>query len=241
MSTIVISQPMFFPWVGMFEQIRLADVYVHYDDAQFSKGGYFNRVQVKTATGSKWLTVPLRGLHLGQSIDEVCVQTRPDWRSSHVALLEQAYRQAPFRDEMLAVAREVYAPATSNLADLAIRSIEVVCRYFGMMTGKRFIRSSTIGILGASSQRVLDIVKALGGDTYVTGHGARNYLDHEQFERFGVEVRYLDYQKTPYAQVHGDFMPYVSVLDLIANVGREGFEYISSPSVNWKEYLNWTK
>ncbi len=59
---VVISQPMLFPWAGMFEQIRLADVYVHYPDVQFSKGSFTNRVQVKTAGGSRWLTLPLRDL-----------------------------------------------------------------------------------------------------------------------------------------------------------------------------------
>ncbi|MBC8123824.1 MAG: WbqC family protein, partial [Gemmatimonadaceae bacterium] len=61
MNTVVISQPMLFPWIGMFEQICLADVYVHYDDVQFSKGSFSNRVQVKSASGSKWITVPLIG------------------------------------------------------------------------------------------------------------------------------------------------------------------------------------
>ena len=68
---IVISQPMFFPWVGLFEQIRLADIYVHYDDVQFSKGSFVNRVQIKTNKGTQWLTVPLQNLTLGQEIREV--------------------------------------------------------------------------------------------------------------------------------------------------------------------------
>ena len=69
MTTVVVSQPMFFPWVGMFEQIRLADAYVHYTDVQFSKGSFVNRVQIKTADGFRWLTVPLKNVALGQNID----------------------------------------------------------------------------------------------------------------------------------------------------------------------------
>src|SRR5271165_5531971 len=77
---VVISQPMFFPWVGMFEQIRLADVYIHYSDVQFSKGGFVNRVQIKTASGIKWLTVPLEGVSLGQKINQVRIDDRRAWR-----------------------------------------------------------------------------------------------------------------------------------------------------------------
>ena len=72
---VVISQPMFFPWVGMFEQIRLADIYVHYGDVRFSKGSYVNRVQIKTAQGVRWLTVPLQGVSLGQVIEQVRINS----------------------------------------------------------------------------------------------------------------------------------------------------------------------
>ena len=65
----MISQPMYFPWVGMLEQMRLADVFVHLDDAQYSKGGFLNRVQVKTQQGSSWITVPLEESKLGNNIN----------------------------------------------------------------------------------------------------------------------------------------------------------------------------
>src|SRR5438045_3003696 len=93
---IVISQPMLFPWVGMFEQISLADICVYYVDVQFSKGSLVNRVKIKTAHGTKWLTVPLAGLTLGQSINDTAVSVSEDWKHRHLVLLEQAYAKAPF-------------------------------------------------------------------------------------------------------------------------------------------------
>jgi hypothetical protein len=80
---------MFFPWAGMLEQMCLADAYVHYDDVQFSKGSFTNRVQIKTAMGVQWLTVPLRDLHLGQRILEVVVDNRQDWRKKHLLTLQR--------------------------------------------------------------------------------------------------------------------------------------------------------
>ena len=74
------------------------------------------------------------------------------------------------------------------------------------------------------------------GDVYVTGHGAKNYLDHEAFERGGVHVEYMDYQRRAYPQLHGEFTPYVSILDLIANMGREGRDLICSGTVSWREF-----
>lgn len=229
---------MLFPWVGMFEQLRLADAYVHYDDVQFSKGSFTNRVQIKTARGSEWLTVPLRNFHLGQRILEVAVDNRQDWRQKHLKALSQAYAQAPFKNEMLALVEQVYREAPNTIGEVAMSSLMAIHRYFGFSRPTQFHQSSQMNIGSDSSARVLAVVKHLGGDVYVTGHGARHYLDHEWFEREGVQVDYIDYQMKPYPQLHGAFTPFVSTLDLIANTGREGASVFVSETIHWKEFLS---
>jgi hypothetical protein len=235
---VVISQPMFFPWVGMFEQIRLADVYIHYGDVQFSKGSFTNRVQIKTAQGSKWLTVPLQQLSLGQSIDEVLLDTRTDWRRQHLDQLRQAYAAAPYRRDMLALVESVYELPHTTIGQLSRDTMMAGCSYYGLDAGRRFVEVGELGIGGASSQRVCEIVKALGGTRYITGLGARHYLDHQLFEDAGIRVEYMDYRKLPYPQQHGEFTPYVSLLDLIANTGPQGIEYIVSGTQHWNDFLH---
>jgi hypothetical protein len=212
-------------------------VYVHYDDAQFSKGSFTNRVQIKTTKGSQWLTVPLRDLRLGQKIMDVIVDDRQDWRRKHLAFLEQAYDAAPHRDDMLSLVEGVYKLAASTISEVAIASSDAIRAYFGFANPTEVLWSSALGVEGESSRRVLDIVKHCGGTTYVTGHGARNYLDHELFEREGVRVEYIDYKKLPYPQLHGDFTPFVSALDVVANVGRDGKRLFSSGTVYWKQFI----
>ena len=234
---VVISQPMFFPWVGMFEQIRLADTYVHYGDVQFSSGSFTNRVQIKTAKGVKWLTVPLQDVSMGQSIDDVKIDTTTDWRVRHIDMLKQAYAETPYCKDMLTLVESVYRQQVDSVGMLSRLSIEVCCSYFGLEAGRRFVDIRQLGIGGTSSQRVLDIVLALKGTKYITGHGARKYLDHQIFEDAGIRVGYMDYQMLPYPQLHGEFTPYVSILDLIANTGKEGINWIRSGTVYWKDYL----
>ncbi|MFC1515417.1 WbqC family protein [Thermodesulfobacteriota bacterium] len=238
---IVILQPMFFPWVGVFEQIRFADKYVHYDDVQFSKGSFGNRVQIKTAKGFKWLSVPLHNLRLGQKIKEVKLHPTLNWRQSHIELLSQVYKQTPFRNEMLELVGNVYRESATTISELAIMSIHEVCKYFKLYRPDKFLCSSDLGIGGKGSQRVLDIIKRLNGNNYITGHGALNYLDHELFEKNGVRVEYIDYKRIPYPQLFGEFNPHVSILDLIANVGTDGIRYINSESKYWKEFINQKK
>ena len=235
---VVISQSMYFPWVGMLEQIRLADVFIHYDDVQFSKGSFSNRVQVKTQAGIVWMTAPLRDHRLGQSIDQVQLQPAKAWRDRHLTLLRQSFDGAPHSAEALELAASVIGENHNNVSDLARNSMLALCRYFGLDATTQIADSRDFDVAGSSSERVLALVKAVGGTDYITGHGARNYLDHQIFEAEGISVSYMDYKRTPYPQLHGAFTPYVTALDLLANCGRAGVSNIASETRDWKEFLN---
>jgi hypothetical protein len=235
---IVISQSMYFPWVGFLEQLRLADVFVVYDDVQYSKGSFSNRVQIKTPKGPRWLTVPLYDLHLGQKIEEVRIDNRQEWRVRHRDMLEQAYYKAPFAADMLKLVDSVLYEPLETLSELAYSSTMAMASYFGLTADLKIHKSSHIGIGGNSTQRVLDIVRHLNGKVYITGHGARNYLDHNTFELANIHVRYMQYCRTPYPQLHGVFNPFITALDLVANCGREGAKFIHSPAIYWKDFLH---
>jgi hypothetical protein len=235
---VVITQSMLFPWVGLLEQMRLADVLVLYDDVQFSKGSFTNRVQVKTATGVQWMTVPLRDLKLGMVIDEVKTAPASQWRDKHLALLDRSFKGSPHAEDALSIAREVYATDHASVGHLARESMLAVGNYFKLLEGKRVLDVRVLSVGGSGTQRVLDIVRALDGSVYVTGHGARNYLEHEAFEQAGIQVHYMQYQRRPYPQNWGEFTPFVTALDLVANLGRDGRDNISSTSVAWREFVS---
>jgi hypothetical protein len=233
-TTVVILQPQYFPWGGVFEQIRAADIYVHYDDVQFSKGYFNNRVQVKTAQGSAWMTVPVR--HDGFTpINKMKPDAGQPWARKHFELLRQSLARAPHAADALAIAEPILKKEWDSLAELAIAGTEAAAEYLDFKP--KFYRSSQLSIGGESSQRVFDICKHFNADVYVTGHGAKNYMDHELFDAAGIRIEYMDYEKRPYPQLHGDFTPYVTILDLIANCGKQGRDYLASKSRYWREIL----
>lgn len=234
---VVVSQPMYFPWVGLLEQVRVSDHFVHYDDVQFARG-LFNRVQIKTQGGPKWMTIPLRDLHRGQLLNQAEPDERQDWRESHRNLLRKTYASTDFVNDMLSIVDHVFSQPTTHLAAVSRASTMAVSDYFGLTESRRFSDSSTLHVPGKNSQRLFDICRNLNATTYVTGHGAKNYLDHEMFERGGITVEYMHYQREPYPQLHGAFTPYVSSLDLIANCGRDGLQYIKSNTCNWRKFIN---
>lgn len=224
---------MFFPWIGLFEQIRLADVYVHYDDVQLPMGrSFISRVQVKTPSGVQWLSVPIKkGTRL---INETILDDSQNWRQTHLKTLKHNYAKATFADDMLEIVRSIYSENTRYLSTLNCFAIEKIANYFDF--NPIFLKSSDYKVESSSSERLLELMRQLNGTVYITGHGARNYLNHNLFEQHGIKVEYMDYQKTPYPQLHNEFTPYVSILDLIANMGKNGRGMIISKTVNWKDF-----
>jgi hypothetical protein len=119
---------------------------------------------------------------------------------------------------------------------LGAASMEVMAQYFEIMPPRvRWL--SEMNVPSDGSERVLDICKALNAKRYITGHGAKNYLDHEMFDAVDIRIEYMDYETKPFPQLHGAFTPYVTGLDLAANCGKAGREVIASGCVYWKDFI----
>ncbi|WDQ17422.1 WbqC family protein [Rhodopirellula sp. P2] len=238
MRTVVISQSMYFPWVGLLEQVRLADAFVHYDDVQYTRGSFSNRVQIKTASGVRWMTVPLKGHRLGQLIDEVQIDLSQNWQAKHLKLVADALKQCPFHHDAVELMKATFDESPQTIGELSRASILYLAKYFGLDKGTEFVHSDTLGTAGGGSQRVLELTQKLNGSVYITGHGAKNYMDFGLFEANSIEVRFMDYQCQAYPQQYGDFTPFVTGLDLVANCGREGTTHICSNTTHWKEFTD---
>lgn len=233
--TLVVSQPMFLPWIGLFEQVRLADVFIHYDDVQLPQGrSFMSRVQLKSANGVSWLTVPIDHKKSGKLLNEVVLVDPAEWREKHLRTIRHAYAKRPYFALMFELVEKIYSQATDRLAEFNILALEQIAQWLGL--APTFIRSSAMGITGGSSERLVSLCEAVDCDVYVTGHGALKYLNHELFEARGISVRYMDYQKTPYEQGHGEFTPYVSILDAIANCGERTKDLLVSEAIYWRDF-----
>ncbi|MBV1707045.1 MAG: WbqC family protein [Hyphomicrobiales bacterium] len=233
MTNVVISQPMFFPWRGFFEQLALADVYIYLDDAQFSKGSFTNRVRIKRGAALEWLTVALADKGTFTPINQLRA-AHPDWRNQHRAQVQRALAGAKHLDRAIGLMDAAHRH--ENLCDALIESSEVIAAHLKIGANRQVLRSSEMQSAGSSWRRVLDQVKSVGGTHYITGHGAAHYLDHEAFEKEGVSVSYMDYDLSPYPQGLGEFSPYVSILDLIAR-HNQPLEKLRSQILPWRSFM----
>ena len=231
---VVISQSMYFPWCGLLDQIRLADIFIHYDDVQLSRG-FYNRVQVKTETGTSLLTVPLTNKKQKQLINSSLISYNENWIDKHRSILINSYRKLPFIDDAIDIFDSVHSQKHESLHQVSRASIKALADYFQLSKNVSFIDSVELGVGGSSTRRLVNLTKEVGGRTYLTGHGALKYLDHNLFERNGIEVRYMEYNLTKYAQIYGAFTPYVTALDAVAHLGANARHHLTSTSKHWRD------
>lgn len=236
--SVVISQPMFLPWYGLFEQIKLAKIFVHYDDVQAptGKGGinFITRVQIKTSNGIAWLRIPISRRDGGHVlIKNTLISNADNWRKKHLTTLNYCYKKAPYFNEMFMLAEKIYGYQTDILAELNIYSTELIASFLGL--NPVFLRASNLNIPSHKTQRIVDICRHLGASIYYSGLGGLNYIEHEKFDEHNIEVRYMNYSCREYSQFYGDFTPYVSILDMIAHCGKNAVNYMKSTTMNYTD------
>jgi hypothetical protein len=223
---ISIIQSCYIPWKGFFDLIGRCEEYVVYDSAQFVKGHWHNRNRIKTAAGTKWLTIPvITSNRLGQSIRDVEISKK--WAAQHWSAIEQAYRSAPFFAEYRARVQGWYerADGTNSLSEVNSIFISGIASQLGIAT--RMTSDLAYPRLGTKSEKVLSMVRAAGADRYLSGPSAKVYLDEKIFAAEGIAVEWMDYQGYgPYPQLHGAFEHAVTSLDLLFNTGPDARKYL---------------
>ena len=225
-----VIQSAYAPWRGYFEFIAGVDLFVLYDDVQFSKGSWQNRNRFRTAAGTKWLTVPVASAGK-PAIDEVRIsEPHAVWRQRHERFLEAHLGDAPHAADTIGLWRSATAAATDRLSVVNERLIRAVCERLGVTT--RIVQSRPYGLSGAKTERLIGLLRKLEATCYVSGPAAKGYLDERMFADAGIRLEYKSYDYAPYLQLHGGFDGAVSVLDLIANVGPNAASLLRSRTPN---------
>lgn len=237
MKTIVISQPLFLPWRGFFELRKLPDIFVYYDDVQYPQGKHLmSRVKIKNLKDFSWLTVPIKR-HSDTLIKDVLIDNSQEWRKKHLSLFKESYGRAPYFDDSFVLLERLYQEEFDHLCELTIKSTEEISNYLGF--GGSYLRTSNFNIkkVENKSEHVINMIKFFGADTILSAWGALRFYDFTLFEKNNIRVEFVKYSNDPYPQIHGGFDPYVSVIDLIANCGKECAQYIRVGTEYWESFI----
>ena len=213
----VILQPSFIPWRGYFHQVWKSDVFVFYDDVQYDKRGWRNRNKIKVPGGTHWLTIPVesKGVQSNATpINKVAIAADNRWRDKHLQTLRQFYRRAPYWERYEQMLVDLYSDRSDVLADFTIRATQQLAREMGI-TRTQFVRSSSYEVEGSKTTRLVNLLRAIGANHYISGPSARAYLDEAQFRAADISLEYMEYNYPEYDQLYPPFDPHVSVLDLL--------------------------
>jgi hypothetical protein len=219
MTVCVISQPRFFPGLHYLHRMLVADLFVIFDTVRFNPRHEENRARLRAAHGPAWLTVPM----LQHSRDQLILETRVDdsqaWRTRALKTLQHLYGKAPRYRANAPLIQSVFETGPDTLTQLdyaswqpALQQLRPTCR---------FLLASELPVSGQGPQLLLDICKYLGADTYLSGMCGLDYLDTSAFAREGITVVFHEYSCRPYAQRHDGFVPFLSYLDALFNVGLD--------------------
>lgn len=197
------------------------------DEAQYDKR-FTNRNLILDSHGPIWLTVPIdKGNRFSPNKDVRINESLP-WRKEHWKKITVAYSNARFFNQYRAELQEFYDTRWSNLFDLDLETTRKTMEWLGIRIP--IVRESELRVKTTGTQRLVDICKAVGADTYVSGRGGRDYMDEGLFRSNGLIIEHQDYTASPYPQRFTDrFVPDLSILDMLANVGPESMNLVSHP------------
>lgn len=215
---ISIHQPQYMPWPGYFNKILHSDIFVLLDDVQYKKNEWQNRNRIKSSSGELWLTVPVY-YSFGQKINEIKIDTKILWQKDHLKTIELNYKKSPFFNEVFPLVEKVLNKEYTYLVDINIESIKMVLNYLNIE--KKIVKSSDYKIVGEKTLRLINICKTLGGDTYLSGQGAKDYIIKEEFEKNNIKLEFQEYKLQEYPQLFGRYIPNLSILDMMFNCGKE--------------------
>lgn len=209
-----IHQPNYIPYLGLFNKIKESDIFVFYDIAQYTKWDYHNRNKIKWSNWEILLSLPV-SVSLWQEIKDVKFDNKI--LKKHLRSIEQNYKKTKYYNEYIDKIREIYNYTGDNISEFNINTIIKISELLDIKT--KFIVLSNIveKIDSKSTDALVDICKLVWANEYISWAGWRNYVEENKFSDAWIKLHYQDYHHPVYTQLWGDFIAYMSIIDLLLN------------------------
>ena len=227
MKKIAMLQSNYIPWKGVFDLAHRVDVFVFYDDVQYTKKDWRSRNKIPTKNGELWLTVPVETKgKFNQLVCEAMIDTSTDWQATHKKTLTLNYSKAPYFSEYGYILDDFYSEHRwTNLSEMNRYMTEKLARILGITT--EFVNGPDLHCEGGKEGgKVIAICEKLGCDWFLNGPASKAFMDEELFRNAGISLNYMEYEYPKYRQRVYPFNHYVSVLDVIFNCGPDAPYYI---------------
>ncbi len=213
-----VHQPNYLPWAGFFHKMQNCDVLIILDNIQFARRSYGNRTQIKTQAGAQWLTLPVERGPLEQKINKVRLFDPPKNQSQNFKTIRHAYAKAPYFSCLEAKLKPFYAQPEELLFPFNLRLIQLFADILEIKTP--LLLASSLGEPPAGkNERIIFLCQQCGANTYLSGRGGEAYNEPLALQAAGLTLEYQSFQPPVYPQGKGDFIPGLSILDLVMYAG----------------------
>lgn len=225
MLSVGIIQPNFIPWRGYFDFISRVDIFLFHDDLQYTKQDWRNRNKVRLLNGtSTWLTVPVKASTQSLIMD-VEIDYSSDWMAKHLNIVKSNYARSPHFERYFPTFKDILLARHRLLSDLDIVLCQQICEWLDIRTPLK--KASDFGFDGVKDDKIIQLVKAVGGTRYLSGPAAKSYIQPDLWKAANLELEYIEYPNyAQYPQISEPFDPAVSVLDLLFMTGPDAPRYI---------------
>lgn len=212
-----VMQPYFFPYLGYWQLMNAVDTYVVYDDVNYIKGGRINRNTILLEGKAHNINLILCGASPNLCINEVRVSGESLWREKLLRTIFQAYKKAPFSEQVMPIIEDIVNNQEENLAKFLLHSFETIGTYLGIQT--KLILSSDIPKNNDLKGRykLYDIFSTLGTTEYYNSvNGISLYAEHSaEFTENGIALHFLKMNPVEYPQFRNEFIPNLSIIDVM--------------------------
>ncbi len=219
-----IMQPTYNPWIGYFDLMDKVDIFVFLDNVQLVKRSWQVRNRIKTPQGELFLTIPIRKQRRREetTIKNALINDNINWRLKHLKSYELNYKKAPFFEEVYPLLEKLLLNNISYLGDFNINFIKSIADAIRINTVT--IRSSDMKeIRGKKDELLVSICKNIKCNIYISPIGSAGYIESKNpggaFSKNKIELYYHNFEHPIYKQLHGAFLPYMGIVDLLFNVG----------------------
>jgi hypothetical protein len=237
---VAMMQPSFLPWQGFYELIYQSERFIFLDDFQFSVQSYHQRNRLFSNPGKiDWYTVPIKKSSSFKSpLNKVSIMETIPWRLKMWKRIQQNYSKAIYYREIAPRIENWLLSHSQSLAENNINFIMLVCNILELPREFRF--SSQFSTEQQRSAKVLELLRWCEADQYYCARGSFDYmLEDGVFPVDDLEIYFQDFKPKEYEQAGspGTFIPYLSVLDALMNIGpSQTMELIVQGTKHW---LSW--
>lgn len=212
---IAIMQPYFFPYIGYWQLINAVDKFVVYDDVNFIKGGWINRNNILLNGQKHLITLPLNGASSHKLINEIDIVEKESVKLKLLKKIEAAYKNAPYFNVVYPKVEQTVISEFNNISDVVFFSIQELVSYLKIDT--EILKSSNIPKDNnlKSVDKVIDIVRNLGGSVYINAIGGQELYQKKDFWECGIELKFIKTNNIEYKQFDNEFVSGLSIIDVM--------------------------